>query len=912
MKRKKRNQLLSCFLCICMFCTALFPMQAFASDSFLLKLGEITITQDMSLTEVTQLLGEPKLVTPSIFGGSAYAFYTGNYENYVYLETNEQNEIVSYGSISPGFETDQHKYGDSKNSTNSMSGWVSTGFAKEETIFGAIDYVENKITYKEVKDRFYQNVECRKGISMQATEMANALLALKGETFKKEFREDIFYYIEQIHNAQGLSAYTFFNNIGKANYYDLITTGPVFHIGCYPNPLELAQNVHRYADDDVFTTYNLSYFIDSDTNGIYYDTGFVNPDFIQTKSSVPYTEEEKAQLAQGRALYKESLELWNSTDTYYKEEPVYESLPLTAGEIHEDILKSTVLYVNAIRAGAGIGPLTYSPEISKAAQNKAVMVVYTSHKGLPGGHIFPQPDGVSDEMYQSGMSYMNENLFMSGILSGSLISSINYALDDGPGEPWTAGHRYNLLEPSHTEAGFGEVGVQAVHKFAGSNNKSVEMVAWPSKGIAALESIRTEDFNWTVKFYENYSITKDTTVQAKLLNDGQTWNFNLTDIPSCTMADDIRYQIFPEANQIAFYHAKMPLDRGNVYEITLNHLTNASGEDCSYQYRTVLEEYYVAENSGTVEDIQIKEQSIQLEQNSSARITVSFTPEAVTNPIVFWHSENPDVATVNQFGVVTGKQIGTATICATSMDGSLQASCTVEVVKDLPDPEPTPTPGQDPTPNPTPTPGENPTPNPTPTPGPSDPSPDTLPFIDVTSGDWFYNGVAYNYYEGLMTGMDSTHFGPYGFLSRAQFALILYRMSGSPDTDAKNTFLDLSGDEWYADAVLWAQKNGIVNGYVNGCFGPADMITREQMALMMHRYANYLGKDTSFGSSYDQFADRASVSPFAADAMGWAIEKGIITGKDNGTRIDPQGNTARAECALIIQRFMNNVNVPNE
>ena len=155
-----------------------------------------------------------------------------------------------------------------------------------------------------------------------------------------------------------------------------------------------------------------------------------------------------------------------------------------------------------------------------------------------------------------------------------------------------------------------------------------------------------------------------------------------------------------------------------------------------------------------------------------------------------------------------------------------------------------------------------------------------------------------------MTGMDPTHFGPYGQLSRAQFALILYRIQGEPKVETEKTFGDITGDEWYGPAVLWAAEAGIVSGYENGCFGPVDNITREQMAVMMYRYAGYLKQDTSNKVAFDSFKDGTSVSPFATDAMGWAVGEGIITGKENGTVIDPQGNTARSETAIIIQRFM--------
>lgn len=186
----------------------------------------------------------------------------------------------------------------------------------------------------------------------------------------------------------------------------------------------------------------------------------------------------------------------------------------------------------------------------------------------------------------------------------------------------------------------------------------------------------------------------------------------------------------------------------------------------------------------------------------------------------------------------------------------------------------------------------------------NDPGLAVMPYVDVSETDWFYDAVYYNYIQKTMTGMDATHFDPYGQLSRAQFALILYRIEGTPFFETEKTFGDISGDEWYGPAVLWAAENGIVTGYQNGNFGPADMITREQMALMMFRYAKYLDSENGVRADISGFLDAGSVSGFALEAMQWANGNGIITGKDSGTKLDPQGNTARAEAAAIIQRFM--------
>ena len=182
--------------------------------------------------------------------------------------------------------------------------------------------------------------------------------------------------------------------------------------------------------------------------------------------------------------------------------------------------------------------------------------------------------------------------------------------------------------------------------------------------------------------------------------------------------------------------------------------------------------------------------------------------------------------------------------------------------------------------------------------------------VDVKEDAWYYDAVAYNFEHKLMTGLDDTHFGPDQKLARAQFALILYRMSGSPEVEGKSTFKDVADNDWYTDAVIWANKAGVVTGYTDsGLFGPGDDINREQMAVMMYRYAKYAECDTDKTAKLDSFKDGAKVNKFAKEAMEWAVGNGIISGKDNGTTLDPQGNATRAECATIMMRFCETYNV---
>lgn len=186
----------------------------------------------------------------------------------------------------------------------------------------------------------------------------------------------------------------------------------------------------------------------------------------------------------------------------------------------------------------------------------------------------------------------------------------------------------------------------------------------------------------------------------------------------------------------------------------------------------------------------------------------------------------------------------------------------------------------------------------------SEPGSEALPYQDVNFTDWYYDAVDYAYRNGIMTGIDPITFAPNDPLARAQFAVVLHRLNGEPDMDYTARFHDVEEGIWYTDAILWAADTGVVTGYSNGNFGPGDHINREQMVLMMYRYAEYKGYDISVRADFSSYQDAANVSDFAREAMQWAVGEKIITGKYNETRLDPQGETSRAECATIMMRFM--------
>lgn len=177
----------------------------------------------------------------------------------------------------------------------------------------------------------------------------------------------------------------------------------------------------------------------------------------------------------------------------------------------------------------------------------------------------------------------------------------------------------------------------------------------------------------------------------------------------------------------------------------------------------------------------------------------------------------------------------------------------------------------------------------------------SLPFSDVPQGCWYYNSVISVYQNWLMTGMNNSYFGASDFLSRGQFVCVLHRMAGEPYASYNGRFPDVSSGQFYTLPVTWASNKGIVAGYSNGRFGPADNVTREQAAIFLYRFAQYNYLNTSYSNNLSSFPDRNKVSPYALTAMKWAVGAGLISG-DNG-KLNPQGLASRAQCASMIERF---------
>ncbi len=183
---------------------------------------------------------------------------------------------------------------------------------------------------------------------------------------------------------------------------------------------------------------------------------------------------------------------------------------------------------------------------------------------------------------------------------------------------------------------------------------------------------------------------------------------------------------------------------------------------------------------------------------------------------------------------------------------------------------------------------------------------DGSPFGDVSEKRWSYDSIIYVYENNLMDGVGGGKFDPAGTMTRGMVVTVLYRMYGSPEVEFENAFTDVKAGRYYSNAVIWAKNNSIVNGVSEGKFDPSGKITREMLATMLNRYAEFDGKEFRPTGTLDKFPDASRVHSYAKDALTWATGKRLITGIRSGKDdlLDPRGNATREQFATILKRFL--------
>ena len=181
------------------------------------------------------------------------------------------------------------------------------------------------------------------------------------------------------------------------------------------------------------------------------------------------------------------------------------------------------------------------------------------------------------------------------------------------------------------------------------------------------------------------------------------------------------------------------------------------------------------------------------------------------------------------------------------------------------------------------------------------------PAFTDTQGHWAEDAIRYCYEKGIMSGVGNESFAPEGPLTRAMLVTILYNLEGRPEQHYQADYTDVPEGSWYASPVLWASRQGLASGYGGGLFGAEDEITREQVAVILHRYCLYKGVDMKQSVSLAGYLDVGQISPWARESMGWANAHGLINGRTALTLV-PLGQATRAEAAQILMGYLEQAN----
>lgn len=177
-------------------------------------------------------------------------------------------------------------------------------------------------------------------------------------------------------------------------------------------------------------------------------------------------------------------------------------------------------------------------------------------------------------------------------------------------------------------------------------------------------------------------------------------------------------------------------------------------------------------------------------------------------------------------------------------------------------------------------------------------------FDDVSRSSWYYSFVQFVCAHGMFSGMSETVFAPETGMTRAMLVTVLYNLEGKPSVTAANPFSDVASGLWYTAPVTWAGTNNIVSGYGGGLFGPDDRITREQISMVLYKYAAYKGFDTSGSADLGGYSDADGISSWAIRSMSWANACGIINGTPDN-QLMPKKTATRAEVATMLTNFYN-------
>ena len=696
MKNKSKNKVFISLILIFMLIFNLsFNLIVHAAESdFLISQGtgefHIEVTKTTTVDDIIKILGEPKLVTVSAFGGQAYTFYTdNNYSNFLYIETTNEGKIISYGSIEETYKTNTYSYGDDY-PYNERSPLYGCLFSKEGIVGGGVYYNTSALNdgnYSDVIELYENNYKSNptkylKGLSQQAILMYNALSFKLGnkDTTTLKFDEEYFYINEQ------------FKELGttiREYMLDMdLNTAYMKGIGVKSN-VEIANKVYYIINPMLFADLagNNKYTVfDEKTIAVFdYDVDrkilsavTLSEDAFDRKEEVQYTLEEQEKLDNGRKKYEEAIQKFEEADTIYEIEPKTDTPEnLVAGKLNSKVQEAVVSYVNAIRAGAGVPYVEANEESFNVAQHKSTLLSYRYWElGLDITHSPEQPEGVTDEFYKIAMGNgkglaENVGVSVSSTNAKTIMNSINVFVDDSAEIPQLFSHRQKILSNEYKYFGYGISPAIFTNEFSGTNTEYENYLeAWPSNGVTFMETLISPRFQWTAQFIDKYTVLDTTTATIECLNTGDKWEFTEQENTTDRWFACHTNSVSALNNKVVMYDSSIVAQPGYVYKITLHGLKeNDTSNIVDYTYRAVFE-YADVNNYPTQQisklEITVPEEITSIKDENENIVYMLPIGEEVNLEIemdsdvvdkkVTWYSSN-DKVKVTQNGIIYAEEL---------------------------------------------------------------------------------------------------------------------------------------------------------------------------------------------------------------------------------------------------------------
>lgn len=537
----------------------------------------------------------------------------------------------------------------------------------------------------------------------------------------------------------------------------------------------------------------------------------------------------------------------------------------------------------------------YSPEyLGLNHMVGSTIYVYTRYKetstAKAGSRVLCTPLLLGDVVPLKSLSFRelrNETIFIPFTFRGDTVT-LEYDLNPVNANQWNnfywrTSYPVSVKEPVSAVKPSNHTGTVTLELIStGTTNLTAYYITNTEVRYAMIQIVVYDPENYLIGPANMLSPLPDVTI-----SEGQTYFCQLPEF----------YPELPEGTELTWYITKQDGIGAPLQKLTQNHVANIvpeTGEIYGLGYGTTditlfnpngvaLDTFKLSVTTWNgvlpAEKVYLNRTELTLKQREYFVLSASILPTNATNQTAAWSSSDPYVATVDAYGRVRALNPGTTQIRASVDD--VYAECTVTVVK-----------------------GDFTTIVETPDMCPKDATCPMFVYTDVDRNSWYHDGVHYCLEEGLMNGTSATTFAPDMATNRAMVVTILYRLEGSPAVGTSHPFTDLTAD-WYENAVIWAYTHGIVNGTSATTFAPDQVVTREQIATMLYRYAQYKGYNVSRRNDLSQFPDRNETSSWAAEAMQWAVAEGLVTGavKDNQTVLLPQGEASRCQFATILYRF---------